>query len=221
MKDPLRVRVSGPLERYVSGFRVWLSGLGYTPNSASDLLWLMAHASGWVASQRLQAADLTPRRVEEFLAVRRATGYVQWRSAKAMVPLLEYLRELGVVPVPVSQPLTPVETVLARYRDYLLDERCLAATTARGYVDMVRPFINARSATAGGEPDLAGLSAGDVSRFVLAACADCNRGSAKLLVTALRSLLRLLHITAVTTHSLVTAVPSVASWRLAGLCREG
>jgi hypothetical protein len=40
-----------------------------------------------------------------------------------------------------------------------------------------------------------------------------------VLVTALRSLLRFLHLTAVTTDSLVTAVPSVASWRLAGLSR--
>lgn len=219
MKDPLRVWVSGPLEPHASGFRIWLLGLGYTPNSTSDQLRLMAHTSRWLASQRLQATDLTPVRVEEFLAVRRATGYVQWRSAKAMVPLLDYLRELGVIPVPVPQPLTPVETVLARYRSYLLDERCLAAATARGYVDMVRPFINTRSATAGEEPDLAGLSASDVSRFMLTACADRNRGSAKLLVTALRSLLRFLHLTAVTTDSLVTAVPSVASWRLAGLPR--
>jgi integrase/recombinase XerD len=180
MKDPLRVRVSGPLEPHASGFRVWLSDLGYTPNSTSDQLRLMAHASRWLASQQLHATDLTPVRVEEFLAVRRTAGYVQWRSAKAMVPLLDYLRELGVVPVAVSQPQTPVEMVLARYRSYLLDERHLAATTARGYVDMVRPFIATRSAPASGEPDLAGLSAGDVSRFVLASCAGRNRGSAKL-----------------------------------------
>src|SRR5262245_43199975 len=133
MKDPLRVRVSGPLAGYGPGFRMELSRLGYTPNSASDQLWLMAHVSRWLASQRLEAADLTPARVEEFLAVRRATGYVQWRSAKAMIPLLEYLRELGVVPVAVPEPLMPVEALLARYRDYLLDERRLAAKTARGY----------------------------------------------------------------------------------------
>jgi len=42
-------------------------------------------------------------------------------------------------------------------------------------------------------------------------------GSAKLIVSALRSLLGWLHVTAQVPVSLVTAVPSVAGWRLSGL----
>jgi site-specific recombinase XerD len=156
--------------------------------------------------------------VEAFLAARRAAGYVQWCSVKALVPLLGYLRGLGVVAEPVAQPPTPVESLLGRYRSYLLGERGLAATTARGYVDMVRPFVAGR-VTAGGGLDLAGLVPGDVTRFVLGACVGRNRGSAKVMVTALRSLLGFLHVDGVTAGSLVSAVPSVASWRLAGLPR--
>ena len=36
--------------------------------------------------------------IERYLAERRAAGYVEYRSAKAMRPLLEFLAPLGVLP---------------------------------------------------------------------------------------------------------------------------
>jgi hypothetical protein len=80
---------------------------------------------------------------------------------------------------------------------------------------MLRPFVAAR-ATAD-ELDLAHLTAGDVTAFIRAECPRRPRGSAKLLVTALRSLLGFLHVQGVLAASLQAAVPSVAGWRLAGL----
>jgi len=58
-----------------------------------------------------------------------------------------------------------------------------------------------------------------VTAFVLAECPRRSRGSAKLLVTALRSLLGFLHVDGVLAESLIRSVPSVAGWRLAGLPR--
>jgi integrase/recombinase XerD len=89
MGDPSRVRVSGPLEFYADGFGRRLSDLGYTSIGAVGQLRLMAHVSRWLAGQRLTVVDLDVVRVEEFLAARRAEGYVQWCSSKAMVVLLE------------------------------------------------------------------------------------------------------------------------------------
>jgi hypothetical protein len=40
--------------------------------------------------------------VEEFLAARRALGYVHFLSVKALNPLLEYLRQAGAAPLPVT-----------------------------------------------------------------------------------------------------------------------
>lgn len=113
MGNPSRVRVSGPLEFYADGFRTRLSDLGYTSIGAVGQLRLMAHVSRWLAGQRLTVADLDVVRVEEFLAARRAEGYVQWCSPKAMVVLLEYLHELGVAPVAVLEPPTGVEALLS------------------------------------------------------------------------------------------------------------
>ncbi|MGH3627555.1 MAG: tyrosine-type recombinase/integrase, partial [Sciscionella sp.] len=119
---------------------------------------------------------------------------------------------LPVAPVVV---LDPVENLLGRYRDYLIGERGLTSGTARGYVDFVRPFVVTR--LRGEVLDFAGLTAGDVTGFVLSACPGRAVGSAKLIVCALRSLLRWLHLTRQMPVSLAAAVPSVAGWRLSSL----
>ena len=47
---------------------------------------------------------------------RRASGRVHLISPRALVPLLEYLRMLGVVPVAQStEPVTAVEVIVDRY----------------------------------------------------------------------------------------------------------
>ena len=218
MADPLRVRVCGPLEPYARGFAAKLSRLGYTPVSAARQLQLMAHMSRWLAEEGSGLDELTPGVVETFLAARRAAGYTDYRSPKALDPQLGYLRTLGVVPLPTeSAELNPVEAMLERYRSYLRVERGLASSTARGYIHMVRPFVQGRARSDG--IDLVGLAPGDVTDFVLAECRHRRRGSAKLMVTALRSLLRFLHVDGELAMPLATAVPSVASWRLAGLPR--
>jgi integrase/recombinase XerD len=138
---PSRVRLTGPLAVFGDGFTGELAWLGYKPNAAADQLRLMAHLSRWMDAGRLEPADLTPEVAQAFLAARRAEGYVLWLSPKALVPLLGYLRRLGVTPEPVPGPVTPAEALLSRYRRYLISERGLAAATARGYADMVRPFL--------------------------------------------------------------------------------
>ncbi len=215
MRDPSRARVTGPLARYAPGFAGELARLGYTPDSASGQMFVMAHLSRWLAGGGLDAAGLTPQVAERFLAARRAAGYTLYLSPKALVPLLGYLRRLGAVPEPAPVPATPVEALLGRYRRYLVTERGLARETARGYADFVRPFLAGRERAGG--LDLAGLTAAEVTAFVLAACPGKPKGSAKLTVTGLRSLLGFLHVEGLVSEPLGQMVPSVASWRLAGL----
>jgi len=109
----------------------------------------------------------------------------------------------------------PVEELLGRFGEYLVGERGLTAGTARGYVDCVRPFVAARRHGVGLE--LEGITAADVTGFVLTACPGRAVGSAKLVVCGLRSLLRWLHLTGQLPTSLAAAVPSVAGWRLSNL----
>jgi integrase/recombinase XerD len=217
MGDPSRARVTGPLQQYAPGFVAELARLGYTANSASGQMFVMAHLSRWLAGEGLDAAGLTSQAAQRFLAARRAAGYVLYLSPKALVPLLGYLRGLGAVPLPAPVPVTPVEALLGRYQRFLVTERGLVPETGRGYADAVRPFLAGREKAGG--VDLSTLTAGEVTGFVLATCPGKPKGSAKLTVTALRSLLGFLHVEGLIREPLGETVPAVASWRLAGLPR--
>jgi integrase/recombinase XerD len=218
MGDPSRVRVGGPLERYAPGFAGELARLGYTPNSAALQLGLMAHLSRWLTENVLAPDQLSAAEQERFVSARRAAGYTNHTSARALEPLVGYLRGLGVVPAAEQPLLSAAELLLARYRAYLTVERGLAAGTARGYVDVVRPFVAARVGRSGAL-ELAGLTPSDVLGFVLTECQRRPRRSAKLMVTALRSLLGFMHVEGLIARPLAHVVPSVAFWRLAGLPR--
>jgi integrase/recombinase XerD len=96
-----------------------------------------------------------------------------------------------------------------------VSERGLGAATAEAYACFARPFAESRLAPGG--PGLDGLTAADVTAFVVASCPGMAKGSAKMTVTALRSLLGWLHVDGVLSQSLAWAVPPVAAWRLARL----
>ncbi|SAL06648.1 integrase family protein [Caballeronia calidae] len=217
MSDPSRVRMTGPLTAFADGFAAELRKQGYRPNAAANQLQLLAHLSRWLASKRLDATAISTPVLTEFLDARRAQGYRLWLSRKALAPLVGYLRAVGVAVATEPAVLGPGEALLARYHKYLLDMRGLAGTTACGYVYMVRPFVKNR--VANDELDWTDLRPEHLNRFVLAASRGPSRGSAKLAVTALRSLLIYLHMEGLIAQRLDTAVPSVAGWSLAGLPR--
>jgi integrase/recombinase XerD len=212
----LRSVVVGPLELYAAGFAGELERQGYSAGVAAKQVGLAAHLSRWMAGEGVQPADLTAPVAERYVAARRVAGYAGYRSVRALAPLLGYLRRLGVIPLPdAPSPATPAEELLRRYQRYLVSERGLGTETAAGYACFVRPFVAGRLAPGG--PGLEGLTAAEVTAFVVASCPGKPKGSAKLTVCALRSLLGWLHVDGVLGESLAWAVPAVASWRLARL----
>ena len=93
------VRVAGPLAAVRAGVQLriwWRAGIGRGP--AAEQLQLMADVSRWLAARDLAAGDLTVVAAERLLAERRASGRSRLLSARALTPLLDYLRGLGVVP---------------------------------------------------------------------------------------------------------------------------
>lgn len=216
MVKVLRSIVRGPLESYVGGFAAELLRRGYTRTSAEQHVCFIAHLDRWMLAEGIGVGELRGSIIERYLAERRAAGYVEYRSVRAMRPLLEFLSPLGVLPVEESVLLGPVEELLGRYRAYLLAERGVAPATARGYVDVVRPFVEGRRR--GDRLDLAGLTAADVTGYVVASCPGRATGSAKMIVCALRSLLSWLHLIGTVPVPLAPTVPSVAGRRLT--CRR-
>jgi hypothetical protein len=159
----LGCHVNGPLGSYAPGLAQELSRRGYTISGASQHLGFIAHLDRWMRDQRLAVADLTDSVLDGYLAERRDAGYVNYRSMRAFAPLLGYLAPLGVLPVEPSVVLDPVAAVLERYRRFFVVERGLTASTARGYVDAVPPFLADRAGPAG--LDLAGLTGASDCRW--------------------------------------------------------
>jgi integrase/recombinase XerD len=216
MRDPSRIRVSGPLEPYAEGFRGELAERGYSPDAAAVQLQLLAHLSGWLAGRGLDSTGLTSTLVDAYLAERRSLGCPSHWTRRALAPLLGFLRRRGVVPAEATPgPAGPVEALLGRYARWLAAERGLAETTIRRNVELVRPFVAGWERA--GRVALEHLRAADVTAFVVAHCHDARGGTAPRMVTALRSLLRFLHVEGLIDQPLASVVPAVAGWKLTGL----
>jgi integrase/recombinase XerD len=216
MRNPSLVQVTGVLAPFAEGFGARLERLGYGRQSRAEHLRLMARLSVWLDRRGLDESGLIPRVVDEFVAERRATGHRDARSARSLTPLLEYLREAGVAPRLAARPVTdPVETVLVDYARYLARERGLTVSTIERNTDLVRPFLAEQ--VIDGRLTLGSLTAAEVTAFVLARSRSVSPATVQRTATALRSLLRFLHLQGVTDSSLVMAVPAAARWRLAGL----
>lgn len=213
MVEVFGARVVGPLESYVSGFANELTRQGYTANGASQHLCFIAHLSRWMGKAGLDVSALTSSTIEQYLVSRRLADYTNYRSAKALRPLLDYLGSLGILPPPKVAALDPAHALLENYRRFLVGERGLIAASARAYVDTVRAFVVGRVHV--DEQDLAGMSATDVTGFVLATCPAMANGSKAMRVTALRSLLNWLYVEGLIPLALAGCVPAVARRRLA------
>lgn len=218
MSDACRVRVTGPLVSYVDGFRQELAVQGYTVQPQDRNLRTLAHVSRWMASERLAVGELTTGRLEEFLEARRREGYHHALSMRAVRPLMEHLRALGVVP---QEDVTPgtgaLDIVVEEYGRYLVSERGLTASVVGKYTRLARSCL-----AAFGEGDdfaLSELSAASVTDYVVRECRGRPAGSAKHLITGLRSLLGFLFVVGHTTEELGSAVPAVAHWGAGSLPR--
>lgn len=204
---------SGSLAPYAAGYGAWLAARGYSRWTVSHRLWQLDLLSRWLDRHGLAAGELTPERVGEFLAARRAAGYSTWLSVRSTALPLEYLRELGIVPRVTALAIAgdPVERLLEGYRRYLFDERGLTEHTVLvRYVPVARVFMDGVIA---GSAGVESLTAGDVSSFLARECPRRSVAGARELVWALRAFLRYLHIAGLIEMPLQWAVPSVADLR--------
>lgn len=217
MVNPSAVQFTGALATHRQGlWDAWLA-LGYTPLSAANLLRLAAHLSRWLDAQGLALDELTHERIEAFFAARRHSGYTQFRTPRALAPIVHHLERVGAIShlAPPAPEPTALEQVIEEYTRYLLHERSVSEVTARAYGDIARRFLEARCPQAC--KARVALRASDVTSFVLEASSHYSVGATKYIVTALRSFLRHLYLEQRLAADLTGAVPAVAGWRLQGL----
>ncbi len=223
MNKPTVVCVTGPLGPHGSGYRIELERLGYSPWTASAHLYLMADVSRWLRDQGLEPASFDSAAVRQFLVDRRASGVVRRLTLQGLIPLLGYLRGLGVVPGPAEpEHDRPMDWLVEEFTGYLLSERGLSPRTVVGYQRVATQFLATcplEQQTVEGEHRLPGLGGRQIKDFVLADSSRLSVGSLNNVVTALRSLMRFSYFKGYTPNSLADAVPHAATWRDSGRSR--
>lgn len=200
----------GPLAPYASGFYADLANQGYSSHAVARHMVLMSQASQWMAALDLEAWGLVPEVIDQFLVQRRVQGRKRWISPRAVAPSLDYLRRLGVVPMPKPRlPSSDVDKLLYAYQLYLETERGLAPETVRTSLHVAHLFTSQYV----NDAHFTDLAAADVASFVVRELRGLRPGSAQVITKGARAFLRFLHVEGIISKPLDLAVPKVASWR--------
>jgi hypothetical protein len=164
------------LAPHAAAFWEELAGSSYAVRSAEAHLLLMARLSRWLGQVPLDPGELGRAQVAEFLSWNHAEGYRFPKSAQGAMPLLAFLRGLGVVPELPAPALSASEQLLERFRVHLATERGLTGTICN-YVHAGRLLFRALERS--GDLELGALSAADVDGFVVAECRGRSIAAAK------------------------------------------
>jgi site-specific recombinase XerD len=201
------------LAPYVDGFRQRLLELGYTPGSVCNQLAVVGHLGRWMADRGIAVDQLGCVEIDAFVAGCRRVGARQRVFRSGLLVLRRFLIEVGAMPPDVPAVRSGLDELVDDYRGWLLHDRGLAEATVRRYVSTACRFLAQRR----GGVEVADLSGGEVSGFLLAETGRCSVGGAKGCVAELRSLLRYLFVTGQIPVGLAAAVPPVAGWHDTGI----
>ena len=218
MANVTRIKVVGPLAGQSDGFAEYLTELGYAPASVEIRLRLLGHLSRWLLAEMVDAEQCDEGVLGRFrLAHRKSHADV---STESLGLVVTYLRSVAAVPEP-APALPPaagsVDDVLDQWREFLFTDRGLLASSVRYYRALGRPLLMTQ--VDGGVVNFATLDAHAVANFVRETLPGMPIGSSKLMITALRSLLRFLYGASLVATDLSPLVPARAGYRDSGLPR--
>lgn len=132
--DQKKRRGKNPVTVLSKGLDEELRRQGYRPGTIWKQRKLLNDLIGWLQAQQLAMGDLSMAQVDRFMADRRAAGVRKLKTRKALGPILDHLRGLGLVPV-AEAPVAggPAAEILNRYRQFLTAERGLVPVTTLQY----------------------------------------------------------------------------------------
>lgn len=211
-------QASGPIKQYECGFIKEVALLGYGRSRSLALKRLFKSFDQWLLQKDLQTGDLHQRDIDSFITQRRMTGEIVSISRRAMKPILDYLRNHGIVPLEDKFSTSSRERVINMFREYLARERNVTSAVTNQYAAEVRPFVQAHLSVSGdGTESFNALTEADVIAFVVDVCPKLTKTGAALFVTALRSFLRFLLLAGYIDRPMSGTVPSVSGRRLTGM----
>lgn len=206
----------GPLAPYIDGFADYLFTEGYATQTARLKIRLSADLSAWLSRRRLGIEDVEEEHVDAFLEKRKRDRLLRRGDSWTLNQLLDYLRRVGVNPMPTAAVSdNPADGIIQHYAYFLVDQRGLSQATVVNYVPVARRFLESRFGV--GKLSLNKLRVIDVTDFIVHASPKDSPKRVQLNASALRSFLGFLIQRGEVAPNLAAAVPTVANWRLVEL----
>lgn len=191
---------------------------GYARASVRYALQLVADFGRWLIKRRITALQITAECLACYLRHRTRREHFRSGDASILRRLLTHLIEQGIATEDPPIEPTPAEQLEAEFQRYLEQERRLAPATVFHYLEFTRRFLAENSRESEVRLDL--LQAADVVGFVQREAARLHHAKrAKLMTTALRSLLQYARYRGLIKIDLRMSVPTVANWSMASLPR--
>jgi integrase/recombinase XerD len=204
----------GPLAPHLDAFVSWLVEQRYSGWCVHLKVYRAADFSAWLVQRHLDLRGADEQAIGRYHRARSRGRHRPWRNELyALRQLLGFLRKQGVLDPPAAAPSAPYVALLHRFEEHLHHVRGLSARTIELYAAFVRRFLDAQFGAAPAE--LGALRPAGVIDFVRHEAQHLSPRRAKLLTTALRSLLRHAQLCGEVDAGLAAAVPAVSSWSVA------
>ena len=200
----------------VLGFIEELRSAGFAEKTLRSKRTIVASFLRWVLHGHVHCIDLGKAHLDAFLGGFRVGRNSRWRHARGI--LLRFLAFLHQD----DRKASPLELcngsdssgILARYQDFLLNERGLTKQTVYVYTPLVRTAI-ARLAELSGSQRPCDWSAETVHAFLLGHSRNRSSEGVRMIAVTLRSLLRFLYLRGETVINLSLGVSRFQKWKLA------
>jgi hypothetical protein len=188
----IRLR-TGPIGPYLPRF---VSALEQKCFSRDSIRRFIRGADGlcrWLDAQGVTLVEANQNDIEQYVLRYPRLSDIHYRhgrlcKAALSVPLIAtVLGEQGVLSA--SPPVSKADAWLTRFDNHLMRVHGISRDTRRGYVRYARRLIQSLQTS---EPDWAVLNAKRICDFVCCQAVRLKPGSCRLLVTAIRALLRFL-----------------------------
>jgi site-specific recombinase XerD len=207
---------SDPLWPHIQSFIATLESYGYATFTISFKIKFLVDFYQWLLHNKITMSEIDERIVDTYREEPRKQDGIRPGQISTIREFVDHLRSANVIP---SREPDVRETQLSlleeQYRRYLQAERGLTMSTVTSYLPFVHRFLIERF---GSEVlRLRELKPSDISNFILRYAQTMSPGSAKVMVTALRSFFRFLLQCGEIDIDLAGCVPAVVNWRLSNV----
>lgn len=197
-------------------FVIYLDDLGYARRTIRDSVRAIEHFDFWLFSKRISLDAANADLVRSFLHEHLPDCHCPSPSPTALTavrPALNHFLKLLRTRKRSEAKLSQIDKILEQYVAYVRNTGGLSDNTCWCYVRYLRPFLQGKFG--GRAVRWQALRASDVIAFVTHYAREGKRVSAQGAAGSLRSFFRYLQVQGLCGSTLIAAVPSIRSWRLA------